>query len=97
MIDLATATCENFVPQVGNTFSLFAANGQCDLMLKEAKISKYSGGKRQSFSLIFSSPSGVNIEQGIYTIENGELGRIDLFLVPIGIENGCIQMQAVFT
>ena len=41
--------------------------------------------KRHAFSLVFRSPLGDSyLPQQIYTLEHQALGKMDLFLVPIG-------------
>ena len=39
-------------------------------------------GRRAPFSLIFEA-KGAKLEQGVYTVEHGNLGTGDLFLVPL--------------
>ncbi len=39
-------------------------------------------GRRNAFSLIFES-KGASLEQGVYTVEHGNLGTGDLLLVPL--------------
>ena len=39
-------------------------------------------GRRDAFSLIFEA-KGAKLEQGVYTVEHGNLGTADLLLVPI--------------
>ncbi len=96
MIELATATCATFLPYTGKNFKLTAGNGECQLLLKDATESKHDGPKRQPFSLLFSAPVGVHIEQGTYTLEHENAGTLEIFLVPIGMEDGVLELQAVF-
>ena len=52
---------------------------------------------QETFSLIFLAPLDTPIEQRLYTLENENLGKMDLFLVPIKqIETG-LKFQAVFS
>ena len=48
---------------------------------------------RRSFSIVFGGPKDPSLPQGIYGIEHGKLGTLNLFLVPIGPA----LYQAVFT
>jgi hypothetical protein len=50
----------------------------------------------ESFSLLFHGPESRFVPQGIRTFEHPQLGRFDLFIVPVGKEGGMIQYQAVF-
>ncbi|MFL5806986.1 MAG: DUF6916 family protein [Roseiflexaceae bacterium] len=52
---------------------------------------------RRQFSLIFRQPAGAYLPQRIYSIEHPTLGRLDIFLVPIGPDRGGMRYQAVFT
>jgi hypothetical protein len=52
---------------------------------------------RRPFSLIFRHPGSSYLPQRIYTIEHAALGRLDLFLVPIGPDQVGMCYQAIFT
>jgi hypothetical protein len=51
---------------------------------------------RRPFSLIFRSAGSRYLPQRTYSIEHAALGRLDLFLVPIGPDEGGIRYQAIF-
>jgi uncharacterized protein DUF6916 len=53
--------------------------------------------RRRPFSLIFRQPGGAYLPQRIYSIEHAGLGRLDLFLVPIGPDPGGMRYEAIFT
>jgi hypothetical protein len=53
-------------------------------------------GVRTPFSLVFSGPLEPLLPQRIYRLEHERLGTFDLFLVPIGPEDGAMRYQAVF-
>lgn len=50
----------------------------------------------ESFSLLFHGAQTRPLRQGMYPFEHPELGRFELFIVPIAAENGMIHYQAVF-
>ncbi len=50
----------------------------------------------ESFSLIFDGAQNRPLRQGSYPFEHEQVGRFDLFIVPIAQEQGVIQYQAVF-
>lgn len=52
---------------------------------------------RRPFSLIFCELAGAYLPQQTYSIEHPALGRLDLFLVPIGPDQRGMRYQAVFT
>ena len=49
-----------------------------------------------AFSALFLVPTGYNVEQGLYQLEHKQLGRTDLFLVPVGFDQDRLQLEAVF-
>lgn len=53
-------------------------------------------GRRAPFSLFFRGPLRPLMPQRIYTLEHAELGRFDLFLVPIGPDGTGMRYEAVF-
>jgi uncharacterized protein DUF6916 len=70
------------------------------LELAEATQSTVPGGvgpdgrQRLQFSLVFRGQAG--LAQGTYRLEHAELGELDLFLVPIGPEDGSMRYEAAF-
>lgn len=50
----------------------------------------------ESFSLIFAGPRQQFLPQGTYTFESEQLGRFDLFIVPVGQTSSSIDYQAIF-
>ena len=51
---------------------------------------------QETFSLCFRGASGESLPQTTYVLEQESLGRFELFIVPIGQEDGCVRYQAVF-
>ena len=56
-----------------------------------------AGGGRRPFSLIYRGPLSPILPQKIYPVEHPELGTLELFLVPVGPEQGGMRYEAVFT
>ena len=52
--------------------------------------------QRRPFSLTFRHPDISYLPQRIYTLEHVALGRLDLFLVPIGPDQSGMRYQAIF-
>jgi len=48
------------------------------------------------FSVTLSTPDGTQLEQGVYALEHPKLGRLDLFLVPIGMQSDGPGYEIVF-
>ena len=55
--------------------------------------------RRWSFSLIFLGPADPVLEQQIVPLQHDQMGRLDLFLVPVGPHHkrGGMQYEVVFT
>jgi hypothetical protein len=52
--------------------------------------------RRDPFALVFVGPQPA-LEQRIYTLSHTELGEVDIFLVPIGLDaDGSVRYEAVF-
>ena len=54
-------------------------------------------GERRGFTLTFRGPREVPLEQSIYPLEHGALGRQEIFLVPVGEDEDGRYYEAVFT
>ena len=99
MLGLDTVTFENFSPRLGEVFDLRAGDEGCQVVLQGAQEkSRYArnGQSRMPFSLVFLGPEGVSFQQGTYALEHEKIGVLELFLVPVGIEQGRMQLEAVF-
>ena len=102
MIDKASAS--TFSPFLNQTFRmcLWAAEVM-ELDLAEiseapAAVAQAAAaqGRRAPFSLFFRGPLRPIMPQRIYTLEHPQLGRFDLFLVPIGPDGTGMRYEAVF-
>jgi hypothetical protein len=86
-MDLDTARLADFAQLVGTEFRVADdSGGENVLELVEAKsLPPQPGAPRpEPFSLIFRGPRDRPLDQRIHTIEHDRLGRLGLFLVPIG-------------
>jgi hypothetical protein len=99
---LESLSLERCEPHVGSTFVLDPDGDPVELTLVEASpivphetASDASG--RRAFSLLFRGPSGLVVEQRIWTLEHPQLGRLDLFLVPMQPDREGSYLEAVFT
>jgi hypothetical protein len=50
----------------------------------------------QSFSLLFVGPADRLLPQASYTFECESVGKFDLFIVPVGRDQGGVRYEAVF-
>lgn len=52
---------------------------------------------RRSFSLVFRGPPEPLLIQQLYELENESMGKLALFLVPIGPDQTGMKYEAIFT
>lgn len=99
-LDLATATAGLFRPHVGDPFPV-GVEGELELELVLAEVSVLgeapAADGRAPFSLTFSGPAEPLLAQQIVPLEHAALGRVELFLVPIGRDGDGARYEAVFT
>ena len=92
-------THEKLAPYVSQTFKLLT---EPPLELKLSEVTPHpsaarGANTREPFSLLFHGPPEPVLPQRIYPLEHPELGKLELFLVPIGPDpNGTMQYEAVF-
>jgi hypothetical protein len=97
-IDLATVTAQQFEPLRGQGFALHLPSGALAITL--AEIRRVGEALRQggAFTLLFVAQDMRRLPQAIYPVSHPELGRLDVFLVPIGpVPGGGTGYEAVFT
>jgi hypothetical protein len=85
-VDLSTACLADFGPWVGTEFRVTTVPGNAVAMdlVETAPLTASGNLRRQPFSLIFRGPKDRHLEQRIHILEHDRLGRLGLFLVPIG-------------
>lgn len=102
MSDLDRFAKNDFDPHVGDEFHL-ELGGDETLALELVSTHALSSDTVESslrapFSLVFRSPGERrHAPQQIYTVRHGELGALEIFLVPIGPDEGGMRYEAVFT
>jgi hypothetical protein len=96
-------TVESFAPTVGELYALDDDElGRLELELLEARTHAPgapptdAGGVRSPFSLLFRGPREPVMPQRIRRLEHGALGRLELFLVPVGQDEAGTRYEAVF-
>lgn len=95
-------THESFQAHQNDTFDLEREEGDdVPLELVEATTmgSAPEGDRRHSFSVLFHCEDGEPLPQQTYAVKHGEMGTLDLFLVPVGPDPDKKGMlyEAVFT
>lgn len=98
-------TCEQFAQHLGSTFQLPMLS-QAPLALKLVEATPYEANfgeldpmkaQRIPFSLTFQGPLETALPQQIYSLEHAELGKLEIFLVPIAQSQDGMYYEAVFT
>lgn len=95
MLDRLTAS--EFEPLVGTTFSVAAAHEPVTAELLEvARLRVPMGARRGPFSLTFCARTAEYLPQGVFALTHDRLGRLDVFLVPVGRTPDGLLLEAVF-
>lgn len=101
MLDKVTVSV--FAESLGTAFRIHAdSNRAVQVELIEATALKFqpvaqgASPTRQPFSVVFRGPFEPTLPQKIYTLEHSELGRFELFLVPVGPDSKGMCYEAIF-
>jgi hypothetical protein len=95
--DHFTATNDYGAPVILNLFKVEDLRAQRDLFAKrQLAESEETRLKEESFALIFRGPLDEPLRQRSYTIKHHALGRLEIFLVPVGKDDGARYYEAVF-
>jgi hypothetical protein len=71
------------------------ANQTLALELVQVHEANYSP-RLENFSLLFRGPMAPVLPQRIYRLDHNSLGRLEIFLVPLGPDGEGMQYEAVF-
>jgi hypothetical protein len=97
---LEPLTAETFRPHRDSEFEVRdAEGGTVVLRLADVRSLGHQPGapRVDPFALEFNGPAQPALEQAIHRLEHRELGALDIFLVPIGLEpKGGQRYEAVF-
>jgi hypothetical protein len=98
---LEQLTYHSFGPYLDQTFHVKSGEDTLELTLLEAVPigSAPQDGKRHPFSVVFLGPAEPILPQRIYDLEHAEMGKLSLFLVPLGPDRTArgMRYEAVFT
>lgn len=87
---------DRFAEEVGSSFTLKAADGQT-LDLELVAVSELKERPYQvSFSAVFLTPASSAVDQGLYDLTHERMGEMEIFLVPIGMIEDRMKLEAVF-
>lgn len=90
----------DFEPLKGKAVSVFfSAEGAEEAVLADVvPLTGYSNLDRKPFSIVLQTGQQKQwYPQAIYTLVHPVLGAMDLFLVPLGMKDGGMQYEAVFS
>jgi len=76
-----------------------AGDGEVDLQLVEVSDlgpAAPVAGRRRSFSLLFRGTRDLPLGQGIHRLEHAVMGRLEMFLVPVGRDDRGMLYEAIF-
>jgi hypothetical protein len=97
---LSELTHATFAEELGSPFQLdWGAAKPLKLELVEAtELAPASVGMRRTpFSLLFRGPRQPVLPQKIYPLDHNRLGRLEIFIVPLGPDGEGMRYEAVFT
>ena len=92
-----------FDPLVGEVFRLAASDAASPLDLRLVEVTSLAADRaaqdapRAPFSLVFRGPLSPWVRQRTYAVEHAVLGRLEIFLVPIGPDAEGMRYEAIFT
>lgn len=93
-VELVTGT---FEPHVGSSFRAAPSfeGAPLELELTRCVESPHARPDHPAFSLFFLASGTEHLEQQIFSLSHAEVGEFELFLVPVGPEDGRMQYEAV--
>jgi hypothetical protein len=87
---------ENFLQHLNSEFHLDSVGGSCKLIevSPEQKMTSPAG-KFTSFSLLFIAPRDLVAESQIHQLSHDRLGKLDLFISPVGSPKEHVYLEAI--
>lgn len=95
-MDLGTAKAEQFEPLKGEMFSVEEQGFTLELVGVTALATSETHLQRGPFSLTFKGRCPDMPTQGLYRLEHPTVGELEIFLVPVGMEEEDYLFEAVF-
>ena len=96
MDDFAAHLEEPFAIDLGTDFPGLEPLVLTLIKAEPIETSQDLGERRAPFSLVFRGPGEPVLAQRIYALDNETLGRLEIFLVPIGPDHEGTRYEAVF-
>lgn len=91
-------TITQFTAAQGDAFRLEQEGVATVLTLTQVRATgpAFADGAREPFTLRFRSDAATALPQGIYPLAHPDLGTLEIFIVPIAVEDGAAVYEAVF-
>ena len=97
---MQTLSYEAFAGHLRETFSLSVGEATMDITLVQAERKRprvvAAGIRADPFNLYFKSQSQVILPQMLYPMSNAGMGKLNIFIVPIGRDKDGVLYEAVF-
>ena len=94
---LQDLTPASFSEHLNTPFRLALQGGTLELELYEVKVLEpHPGPRADPFSVFFRGPRGPVLPQATYALEHEKLGKLEIFLVPVGPDAKGMCYEAVF-
>jgi hypothetical protein len=90
-------TLATFEPLVGDPFALDSGSESLELVLESATAVARRTDGRDPFSLVFLGPPDPALAQAMYGLGHADLGRLEIFIVPIARDAGGTRYEAIFS
>lgn len=100
MMNLESASQGDFASSLATPFAFQAGETLVTMSLEEVRPlgHRRSGATRDPFALLFCAKGGEILPQATYPVNHAQLGRFELFIVPVGRAiGGGVHHEAILT
>jgi hypothetical protein len=98
-MQLDKLTSADFRPHMGQDFHVHYG-GETPFVIVLSAVEDYPqpahDGLRAPFSLLFHGPRDPYLRQGVYAIEHPQMGRAEIFIVPLGADSIGMRYEIIF-
>jgi len=90
-------TVEMFLEHVNTRFRMTLPDSS-DVELEMVSVKDLGSSVRHAqFSVMFLGPETAPLQQQTYSLEHDKLGKLELFLVPVGKDSNGVSYEAIFS
>jgi hypothetical protein len=96
--DLATVTAADFDALDDREFARVVSEGEppVSITLVDVGTGRPREGMRDPFTLTFTGPAQLPLDQGIHPLTHPSMGLLELFLVPVARDESSMTSEAAF-